>query len=156
MSERALSGPVHARFWREWADQRVSRSEGPCASHSRLDAASAFSQLRPRRLPPRTFIRPQCPDQPLNFRIKLHRIRAAFGEICRQSPSNLCLIPAFPLVAQETGDDIYHEVDRGIRLWDKMLLCCSEHSITSWWVDNEIGTAFEKEQPIMKDRGASA
>jgi hypothetical protein len=25
------------------------------------------------------------------------------------------------------GDDIYEQVDRGIRLWDKIVLCCSEH-----------------------------
>src|SRR4051812_37529975 len=38
------------------------------------------------------------------------------------------------------GDDIYEQVDHGIRLWDKVLLCCSKASLTSWWVDNEINT----------------
>lgn len=51
------------------------------------------------------------------------------------------------------GDDIYEQVDQGIRFWDKVLLCCSKDSLTSWWVDNEINTAFEKEQQLMNQRG---
>lgn len=51
------------------------------------------------------------------------------------------------------GDDIYQQIDRGIRLWDKALLCCSEASLVSWWVDNEVDTAFAKERRIMQDRG---
>jgi len=52
------------------------------------------------------------------------------------------------------GDDIYEGVDRGIRLWDKVLLCCSEASLTSWWVDKEIATALDKEQQLMRQRAS--
>lgn len=51
------------------------------------------------------------------------------------------------------GHSIYDEVDRGIRLWDKVLLCASQHSLTSWWVDNEIDKTFVKEQQFTKERG---
>jgi TIR domain/Pentapeptide repeats (8 copies) len=51
------------------------------------------------------------------------------------------------------GDDIYEQIDRGIRFWDKGLLCCSQASLTNWWVDSEINKAFEKERRLMRDRG---
>ncbi|HKP55013.1 MAG TPA: toll/interleukin-1 receptor domain-containing protein [Chloroflexia bacterium] len=50
------------------------------------------------------------------------------------------------------GDDIFEQVDRGIKLWDKVLLCCSQHSLRSWWVDDEITRVFAKEQSSMKKR----
>jgi hypothetical protein len=54
---------------------------------------------------------------------------------------------------QTICDDLNDQIDRGIKLWDKVLLCCSKHSLTSYWVDGEIGKAFQKEQVSMKERG---
>jgi hypothetical protein len=48
------------------------------------------------------------------------------------------------------GDDLYHEIDRGIRVWDKVLLCASKDSLASGWVDDEITIALEKEKELLK------
>lgn len=51
------------------------------------------------------------------------------------------------------GDDIYDEIDRGIRLWDKVLVCCSESSLKlSGWVDREIDKALQKEERLLRER----
>jgi hypothetical protein len=51
------------------------------------------------------------------------------------------------------GDDIHDRIDQGIRLWDRVLLCASKSSLTSWWVDGEINRSFQKEAQLMKERG---
>ena len=51
------------------------------------------------------------------------------------------------------GDKIFSRIDEGIRLWDKILLLCSRSSLSSWWVDKEIGMAFQKEQRLWAERG---
>ena len=52
------------------------------------------------------------------------------------------------------GDDIMDGVDRGIRIWDKVLLCCSRASLEgSVWVDREIDKALQKEERLWKSRG---
>jgi hypothetical protein len=50
------------------------------------------------------------------------------------------------------GDDMYERVDRGILRSERFLLCCSRAALTSWWVDNEIGAVFEKEQRWTRSR----
>jgi len=52
------------------------------------------------------------------------------------------------------GDDLHAGIDRGIRDWDKVLLCCSKASLKkSWWCDGEVNRAFQKEEKLMKERG---
>jgi hypothetical protein len=51
------------------------------------------------------------------------------------------------------GDQIHRAVDEAVRLWDKVLLCCSEAALTSWWVDKEVQKALMKEEQLWKERG---
>ncbi len=51
------------------------------------------------------------------------------------------------------GDNIYREVDKGIRVYDKVLLCASKNSLGSPWVNREVETSIEREMKLYKDRG---
>ena len=58
------------------------------------------------------------------------------------------------------GDRMLDVVNDAIRVHDKILLCCSESSLNSWWVKDEIRKAMERERrdgrdiiiPLMVDR----
>lgn len=51
------------------------------------------------------------------------------------------------------GQDIYEAIQGGIFDTDKVLLCCSEHSLSSAWVDNEITLALKKERESFPKHG---
>ncbi len=48
------------------------------------------------------------------------------------------------------GDKFRIRIDESIRLYDKLLLILSEHSVKSPWVETEVETAFEKEHKSGK------
>ena len=48
------------------------------------------------------------------------------------------------------GDEIRSRIDESIRLYDKLLLVISEHSINSAWVKDEAEAAYEKENQQNK------
>jgi uncharacterized protein YjbI with pentapeptide repeats len=55
------------------------------------------------------------------------------------------------------GDNLTKKIGEGIRLWDKVLLCCSRNSMTpstGWWVTDEIERALQKERQLQKERNA--
>lgn len=57
------------------------------------------------------------------------------------------------------GDVILDSIDHGIRLWDKVILVCSKHSLdprTGWWIEQEVERALVKEREIRKATGDKA
>lgn len=51
------------------------------------------------------------------------------------------------------GDSIRDQITEGIKVWDKVLFCVSHSSLTSWWVDKELTSAFAKEEQLSKQAG---
>ena len=54
------------------------------------------------------------------------------------------------------GDRIHSKVESAIQERDKVLLCASKASLTSWWVDNELNSVIAKEQALWKETGEEA
>ena len=53
------------------------------------------------------------------------------------------------------GEDLYAKIDEGLKVYDKVLLCASENSLKSWWVERELDRAFEREKKLQQERGES-
>ncbi len=50
------------------------------------------------------------------------------------------------------GDDIYEGINRGINVYDKLILVCSKDSLNSWWVNEELNRIFKKERDYQKEK----
>jgi uncharacterized protein YjbI with pentapeptide repeats len=48
----------------------------------------------------------------------------------------------------QPGDYYRHKIDESIRIYDKVVLILSEHSIESEWVEKEVDTALEREESM--------
>jgi uncharacterized protein YjbI with pentapeptide repeats len=48
------------------------------------------------------------------------------------------------------GEKFWHRIDESIRLYDKLLVILSQHSVNSAWVEHEVMAALEKEKDYKK------
>jgi hypothetical protein len=49
----------------------------------------------------------------------------------------------------QPGDDLHLKANEAVKHWEKVLLVCSEASLTSWWVGDEIESALNNERDQM-------
>ncbi len=84
------------------------------------------------------FISYSSKDQ--EFAERLHSDLQAKGVRCWFAPEDL-----------KIGEKVWHRIDESIRLYDKLLVVLSEHSVNSVWVEHEVMSAFEKEQQHIGD-----
>lgn len=72
-----------------------------------------------------------------------------------QSRGIRCWLDEYESDPAGSDDPTLNWLGWGLKLWDKVLLCCSETSLQEHpsWVRKEIYTAFLKEQTIEKQRG---
>lgn len=66
---------------------------------------------------------------------RLHNDLQGEGVRCWYAPEDM-----------KIGDKIRHRIDESIRVYDKLLIVLSWNSLSSTWVENEVETAFDKEQ----------
>jgi hypothetical protein len=76
------------------------------------------------------------------FARRLHADLQDHGVRCWFAPKDL-----------KTGEKFRVRIDESIRVYDKLLLILSQHSVASVWVEKEVETAFEQErlrrQPVL-------
>ena len=68
------------------------------------------------------------------FAQRLHADLQSKGVRCWFAPEDL-----------KIGDEFRTAIDQAIRIYDKLLVVLSEHSVNSRWVQKEVETAFDKE-----------
>ena len=91
----------------------------------------------------------QCP---VNFLVFSEQDRP-IAELLQKSLADVgvrCWLHSKPMEKQDGVPSLF---ERRADLWDKLLLCASSNSLRSWWIDDEIVAALEREDALTEQRG---